>query len=97
MSDSKRYCSALAGEWFPASVRKGSRTLLGALRQGDKGLYVSTGSFSKEAHYEAERANVPVTLIDLDSLVDLLTSHYESLDAETRALIPLKKFYWPAG
>ena len=60
-------------------------------------LYISTGGFSKEANYEAERANVPVTLIDLDALVMLLTEHYDHLDAETRALVPLKRIYWPVG
>lgn len=83
--------------------RKGSmgapdiRSFIGALRHGDKGLYISTGGFSKEANYEAERATVPVTLVDLDTLVLLLTEHYESLDAETRALVPLKRIYWPLG
>jgi hypothetical protein len=23
--------------------------------------------------------------------------HYESLDAETRALVPLRRLYWPVG
>jgi restriction system protein len=45
------------------------RSFIGGLRPGEKGLYVSTGGFSKEAQYEAERANVPVTLIDSDMLV----------------------------
>jgi restriction system protein len=73
------------------------RSFIGALRQGDKGLYISTGGFSKEANYEAERATVPVTLVDLDALVLLLTEHYEHLDAEARALVPLKRIYWPVG
>jgi len=73
------------------------RSFIGALRQGDKGLYISTGGFSKEASYEAERATVPVTLVDLDALVALLTEHYERLDAEARALVPLKRIYWPVG
>lgn len=71
------------------------RSFIGALRQSFKGLYVSTGGFSREAQYEAERSNVPVTLIDLDDLVGLLTEHYESLDTRTRALIPLVNVYWP--
>jgi len=28
--------------------------------------------------------------------VKLLFDRYEDLDAETRALVPLKKLYWPA-
>ena len=63
----------------------------------DKGLYVSTGGFSKEAKYEAERANVPVTLLDLDDLAETLTQNYETLDPETRRLVPLRRIYWPVG
>lgn len=73
------------------------RSFLGGLRQNDRGLYVSTGGFSREAHYEAERAPVPLTLIDLDALVSLLIQNYENLDTDTRALVPLVKVYWPAS
>ena len=71
------------------------RAFLGGRKPGDKCLYVSTGSFTKEARYEAERASVPTTLIDLQDLRKLLVENYEKLDAETRALVPLKKLYWP--
>jgi restriction system protein len=63
--------------------------------QNDRCLYVSTGGFTVEAKYEAERAKVPLTLIDSDELVELLLDNYEVSDAETRALIPLRKTYWP--
>ena len=55
----------------------------------------STGGFAKDARYEAERANIPVALLDLDELVSLLIQNYPSLDAETRALVPLVPIYWP--
>ena len=71
------------------------RSFMGGLRGGHKGIYVSTGGFTKEARYEAERANVPFTLVNLDDLVELITQNYDSFDAETRALIPLTKIYWP--
>jgi restriction system protein len=61
----------------------------------DRCVYVSTGGFTTEAKYEAERSRVPLTLVDSDELVELLLDHYESTDLETRALIPLKKTYWP--
>lgn len=67
----------------------------GGLRPSHKGIYVSTGGFSKDAKYEAERANIPITLIDLDSIVNLIVQYYDSFDAETKALIPLTKIYWP--
>ncbi len=67
----------------------------GGLRPGHKGIYVSTGGFSKDAKYEAERANIPTTLIDLDALVNLIIQYYDSFDSETKTLIPLSKIYWP--
>lgn len=72
------------------------RGFLGGLRPGDRGLYISTGGFSKEAKYEAERSNTPLTLIDLDALAGLIKQHYENFDSEGRGLLPLTKIYWPS-
>jgi restriction system protein len=72
------------------------RSFLGGLRPGDRGLYVSTGGYTKEGKYEAERSNFPVTLLNLTELASYIVSHYESFDLEGRALIPLVKVYWPA-
>jgi restriction system protein len=70
------------------------RSFLGAFRK-NKGIYVSTGGFSKDAKYEAERALHSITLIDADYLVDLIIQNYDNFDIEGRTLIPLKKLYWP--
>jgi restriction system protein len=72
------------------------RSFLGGRHQQDKGLYVSTGGFSKDAHYEAERASIPVHLMNLEDLVEALIEHYDALDIETKQLVPLKRIYWPA-
>ena len=72
------------------------RSFLGGRHKDDKGLYVSTGGFTKDARYEAERANIPLTLMDLDELVSATIEHYEKMDMETRVLVPLTKIYWPA-
>lgn len=71
------------------------RSFIGGLRQGIKGLYVSTGGFSKDAKYEAERSNIPVTFIDLDTLAKLITQYYDRFNEEAKSLIPLIKIYWP--
>ena len=71
------------------------RGFTGGLRPGDKGLYVSTGGFSREAKYEAERSNIPLTLMDADVLVSLVIQYYDNFDSEARSLIPLTKIYWP--
>ncbi|PCK02263.1 MAG: restriction endonuclease [Alteromonadaceae bacterium] len=71
------------------------RGFIGALRDGDSGLFVSTGGFTREARYEAERSTFPLTLVDLDDLANLIVSHYENFDLDGRALIPLVRIYWP--
>lgn len=75
--------------------RKEMTSFTGGLRPGHKGIYVSTGGFSKEAKYETERATIPVSVLDLDDLVNLIVQYYDKFDAETRSLIPLTKIYWP--
>jgi len=71
------------------------RSFIGVLRPGDKGLYVSTGGFTKEAKYEAERSNHPITLLDLDELAVLIVDNYENFDVEGQTLMPLTKVYVP--
>lgn len=71
------------------------RSFLGGLREGDRGLYISTGGFTKEAKYEAERSKIPVTLLNLDEFVVCIVTHYDSFDIEGRTLLPLVRVYWP--
>ncbi len=71
------------------------RSFVGGRRKGDKCLYVSTAGFSKDAHYEADRAEVALQLITLPKLRQLVVDYYEKLDPETRALVPLRRLYWP--
>lgn len=71
------------------------RSFLGARQPGDRCLYVSTGGFTREARYEAERSSVPLRLVTMQELRRLLLDHYGNLDGETRALVPLRRLYWP--
>lgn len=71
------------------------RTFLGGRQQSDKCLYVSTGGYSKDARYEAERSKIPLNLIDIDDLANLISLHYDQFSAEGKALLPLKKVYIP--
>ena len=73
------------------------RSFVGGRHANDKGLYVSTGGFSKDARYEADRANIPVTLLDMDSLVEALLDNYRDLDTDTQRLVPLKRIFWPVA
>jgi restriction system protein len=71
------------------------RAFIGGRQLGDRCLYVSTGGFTKDARYEAERSNLPLTLLGLPELRALLVEHYEALDSDTKRLVPLTKLYWP--
>lgn len=71
------------------------RSFLGGRHSGDRGLYVSTGGFTKEAQIEADRASIPLTLLDIDDFVKALLEHYEQMDIDAQRLLPLKKIYWP--
>jgi restriction system protein len=72
------------------------RSFITTLRERDKGLYASSGGFTKEAKYEAERAPVPVALVDLDEMANLVIEHYSKFDLEGQALLPLVRIYWPS-
>lgn len=68
------------------------RSFSSVLRQ-QKGLYVSTGGFSKDARYVADENRI--TLIDSDRLVQLIIQNYDKFDVDTKVLVPLSKIYWP--
>jgi len=72
------------------------RSFLGGRHKDDRGLYVSTGGFSKDAQYEADRASIPLAMWTLDHVVRALIEHYDSTDAETKRIVPLKRLHWPA-
>lgn len=71
------------------------RSFLGGRHPDDRGLYVSTGGFTREARYEAERASTVTHLMELDELARALIEQYDKLDEEGRRLLPLTKIYWP--
>lgn len=72
------------------------RSFLGGRHPADKGLYVSTGGFTNEARYEAERANIPLTLIDFEALIEAVTEYYDRFDEESRQMLELRTILWPA-
>lgn len=72
------------------------RAFLGGRKDTDKCIFVSTGGFTKDAKYEAERSSIPISLIDLDFLAELVSLHYDNFRAEGKLLLPLTKLYLPA-
>ena len=72
------------------------REFIATLRDGENGLYVSTGGFTRDAEIEARGAREPVTLLDRDNFIRLLLEHYEELESEYKAQVPLRKVWVPA-
>ena len=72
------------------------RSFLGGRSEGDRCLYVSTGGFTKDARYEADRSKIPLRLLGLVDIRKLLVDYYEQMDEETRSLVPLQRVYIPA-
>ena len=69
------------------------RSFLGILHSYEKGLYVSTGGFTKDARDYERSSQKPLSLIDKQRLIELIIEYYEQFDSETQALLPLKKIY----
>lgn len=59
-----------------------------------KGLFVSTGGFTTPAIREVEK-HPNITLIDRDSFVNLLLEHYNNLEPQYQAMVPLRRVYIP--
>lgn len=72
------------------------RSFISVVRTGQNGIFISTGGFTREARYEADRALNPVALVDIDDLANLTVENYQHFDTEGRALLPLMHIYWPA-
>ncbi len=72
------------------------RSFLGGRSEGDRCLYVSTGGFTKDARYEADRSKIPLRLLGLVDIRRLLVDYYEQMDEEARSLVPLQRVYIPA-
>lgn len=72
------------------------RSFLGGRHKDDRGLYVSTGGFTKDAYYEGDRATIPLKLMTLDDLARAVIDSYDKFDREGRALLPLTLIHWPA-
>lgn len=71
------------------------RSFRSTVGPNEKGLYVSTGGFTSDALREPEKAGPPLVLMNRDQFIELLLENYEALEAEFKAMLPLKKVYIP--
>jgi restriction system protein len=66
--------------------------LLGTLGEGEFALFMTLGSYSRQARVR-ERNNPRLRLLDGEEVVEIILREYEKLSPRYRALIPLKKTY----
>lgn len=67
------------------------RSLVGILRDGDIGLFVTSGSFSPSAKQEAISSKEYVKLIDGDEFITLWQQYYAKMNDEDKNLLPLRR------
>jgi restriction system protein len=73
------------------------RAFMSVLGADEIGLYVSSGGFTSGAHVESRsQEKRKITLIDLESLIELWIEYYPKLSQEARQRLPLKPIYFPA-
>jgi len=66
--------------------------LIGTLTSGELGLFVTTGTFSRDA-LDLERSRQNLRLLSRTDIVDLTLRHYAALDAQWQARMPLRKVW----
>ena len=73
----------------------GIRSFLSQLSDGDVGLFVSTGGFTKDAEQEARyQERRRIMLVDLKRLFELWVEHYPRIPEDKRSLFPLKPVHF---
>jgi restriction system protein len=71
------------------------RAFLAVLSQGDVGIFVSTGGFTKDAESEARHQETRrIMLLDLERLFDLWVEHYAQIPKTASRLLPLRPVYY---
>ena len=83
----------------PTSVHE-IRQLMGLLQKdGDVGIFISSGGFTSDSKTTARSSHVHIELIDLSRFIELWQEFYQKLSDEDKALMPLIPiyFYSPSG
>lgn len=71
------------------------RELMGLLRKdGDVGMFVSSGGFTADAKAESRTASVHIELVDLRRFLDLWRQFYSKLEEEDKNRLRLKPIYF---
>lgn len=67
------------------------RELAGVLKEGDVGLFVSSGGFTSDAIAGIRNSQRHIEKLDFEAVVELWQEHYDELEEEDKALLPLRK------
>jgi restriction system protein len=79
-----------------ASVQE-VRQLMGLLQKdGDVGMFVSSGGFTSDAKSTARSSHIHVELVDMDRFIALWQEFYPKLTDEDKSLLPLVPIYFYA-
>lgn len=79
-----------------ASVKE-VRELIGVLsKDGDSGLFVSTGGFAPDAKAAANSSHSHIELVDLNRFITLWTEFYNKMSDDDKSLLPLRPVYFIA-
>lgn len=71
------------------------RSLVGLLnKDGDVGLFVTSGTFTKDAEQFARNSHIHIKLIDIDNFIELWRQFYNSMNDEDKNLLPLHPIYF---
>lgn len=77
----------------PTNVKE-VRQLMGLLQKdGDIGIFISSGGFTPDAKQFSRDANIHLELIDLQRLIKLWQDFYSKLEDEDKQLMPLTTVY----
>ncbi len=80
----------------PASVDE-IRQLMGLLQKnGDTGIFISTGGFTQDSKSAARNSLVHIELIDLPRFRDLWLEFYTKLNDEDKSMLPLRPIHFLA-
>ena len=72
------------------------RELLGLLKEGDIGMFVSTGGFTSDAIDEARKAAKHIETLDLVRFIQFWQQYYGTLPESGKVLLPLRTLYFLA-
>lgn len=78
------------------SVQEILRLIGTVAKDGDAGVFISTGGFTSEAKAVASSSRARIELMDADRVIDLWQEFYPKLSAEDKKLMPLVPINFPA-